>query len=459
MGATVAVVSVVLAACAAVTAFELVDHGRGPGIAPATTPVPVPAAALAATRQPPAPSPTGAAHFAPVATPAGVTRALAPLVGAPGLGGRLSVDVIAVGTGQHLYSRAPTRPAAPASTAKLLTAAAALTVLHADDRITTRAVAGPDHSVVLVGAGDPTLSAARPGVATAYAGAARISDLAAQVRRAIGASGTVSRVVVDGALFTGPSILHAWAPGDVPSSYGAAITATMVDGGRADPSAVVRSATPDLDAGRALAAALGKPSLSVTRGRATAGAAVLGTVRSAPVAVLVEQMLQDSDNVIAEVLGRLVALAEHRPASFAGAVAAIRSVSIGLSIDPGAGMVDASGLAATDRLTARTLVTLMADIVDRTHPDLSPIAAALPVADWSGTLAYRYVAGSAASARGVVRAKTGTLTGVSTLAGYARDSSGQLLGFALMADRAGSTPAAEAALDRITARLSACGCS
>jgi D-alanyl-D-alanine carboxypeptidase/D-alanyl-D-alanine-endopeptidase (penicillin-binding protein 4) len=63
---------------------------------------------------------------------------------------------------------------------------------------------------------------------------------------------------------------------------------------------------------------------------------------------------------------------------------------------------------------------------------------------------------------GVVRAKTGTLTSVSTLAGLVQDKDGRLLAFALLADRVGPTTAdterAEAALDRAASALASCGC-
>jgi D-alanyl-D-alanine carboxypeptidase/D-alanyl-D-alanine-endopeptidase (penicillin-binding protein 4) len=72
----------------------------------------------------------------------------------------------------------------------------------------------------------------------------------------------------------------------------------------------------------------------------------------------------------------------------------------------------------------------------------------------------RYGTSTAAAAAGRVRGKTGTLTGVSSLAGAVRDASGRLLVFALDADRAppGGNYAAEAALDRVAATLAACGC-
>ncbi|HVU91102.1 MAG TPA: D-alanyl-D-alanine carboxypeptidase, partial [Jatrophihabitans sp.] len=86
------------------------------------------------------------------------------------------------------------------------------------------------------------------------------------------------------------------------------------------------------------------------------------------------------------------------------------------------------------------------------------LVAGLPVAAWSGTLADRYLTGDARAGAGVVRAKTGTLTGVSALAGLGHDRGGRLLAFALVADRAPSTPAAEAALDAVAGRLARCGC-
>ncbi|MDQ6873444.1 MAG: D-alanyl-D-alanine carboxypeptidase, partial [Actinomycetota bacterium] len=61
---------------------------------------------------------------------------------------------------------------------------------------------------------------------------------------------------------------------------------------------------------------------------------------------------------------------------------------------------------------------------------------------------------------GRVRAKTGTLSGVSALAGVVRDTDGRLLVFAVLADRvpAGGTDGAEIALDRVAAALAGCGC-
>ncbi len=438
-----------LAAGAVVGGYFSTQAIDGPGKSSSTALRPLPGAYRHASVRPSAPS---VSDNAPVPAGAAVRRALASAVTAPGLGSRLRAQVVDVGTGTVLYDRAGAAPAAPASTAKLLTAAALLAVHPGTDRITTRVVRGTGKAIVLVGGGDPTLSAAERGRPPDYPHAARISDLAAQLRRA---QVRPSAIVVDDSLFAGPDVSPAWAPEDVPSDYGSAITAVLADGGRAAPGDHVRSAQPDLAAGRELAAALGEPGLPVTRGRAPGGARVLATVASAALGTLVEQMLQASDNVLAECLARQVALAEHRTASFTGAARAVRAVLARLGVDPGAGMVDGSGLAAADRLSAATLAGVLRLVAGPGRPVLHTVVAALPVAAWSGTLADRYLEGGSRPGAGLVRAKTGTLTGVSTLAGTVHDRSGRLLAFAFLADRTVSTAAADSALDTLAARLAA----
>jgi D-alanyl-D-alanine carboxypeptidase/D-alanyl-D-alanine-endopeptidase (penicillin-binding protein 4) len=393
-----------------------------------------------------------------------VASAIAKTLLAPNLGGRVLVRVTDALSGEVLVDRGGATPSAPASTAKLMTAAAILAVRPASYRFQTvvRALAG---SIVLIGGGDPTLTGAAGNQPVPYPGAARISDLAAQIKKS-GVS--VKRIVVDDSLFTGPSVLPGWAPQDAPSAYAAPITAVMADGGRALPEYSSRSGTPDLAAGRELATALGDASIPVIRGTTPAGATPVAAVESAPLSVLIEQMLHESDNVIAEVLARQVALAEKAPASFAGGAAAIRAVLARFGVQVGAGMKDGSGLAAADRVSPAALVDVLRLAADYLTPPkgvtlptaIGTLVAALPVAGWSGTLDHRYLTGSPARFVGDVRAKTGSIDGVTTLSGYLHDSSGRLLVFSMDADRTplGGTQAAEYALDDVVAAIAACGC-
>lgn len=431
-------------------------HGPAPSAPP--TPSALRDATVPATSGPSSSAAATGTGIAPAA--AAVARAIRPALAAPALGRQVAADVIDPASGDTLFESRPRLPGAPASTAKLLTAAAVLSVLPATFRITTTARLDSSGTLVVVGGGDPTLTAAAPDATPPYPDAARLSDLATQILRS---GQPVTSIVVDDGLFRGPDVSPAWAPEDVPSSYASAITPFMADGGRAAPADAVRSAAPDVAAAHELAALLHRPGLPVHRangnsrdGGAAPAGTVVGQVRSAPLSVLVEQMLQESDNVIAECLARQVALAVHRPASFAGAAAAIAQLMQRAGVPVGDAMVDGSGLAASDRLPPVALTGVLRQIVRR--PRLAAVAAGLPVGGWSGTLQDRYVSGASRAAAGVVRAKTGTLTGVSTLAGLVHDRSGRLLVFAVMADHVRSTPAAEAALDDVAAQLARCGC-
>ena len=433
-------------------AYELRLHDR-------SHPAAIASAVVSGTLPPNSPG-VGATPAEPAA--AAIAAALAAALADAHLGPHLIADVTDANTGDVLLDRSSTTVAAPASTAKLATAAAVLGVHPATDRITTKVVAGSTPgAIVLIGAGDPTLSAAPEGGPTPYHDAARISDLATQLK----AAGAVpTSVVVDDSLFAGPEISPSWQPEDVPSGYASAITALMADGGRDSPTAPVRSATPAIAAGDALAADLGLPPTAVTLSSTVAQPrpATLASVQSATYGELVRQMLVDSDDVIAELLGRQVALAEHQPASFDGATGAIRSVLKDLGVDIGAAMTDASGLSPQDRLSPAALVGVLRLVTGDAHPALHDVAADLPVAGWDGTLADRYTTLPARIGAGLVRAKTGTLTGVSTLAGVVRDARGRLLVFSLVADQVGATSAdttaAEGALDTIAATLAACAC-
>lgn len=390
------------------------------------------------------------ARSAAVPTAAGVQRALAAGLKDPGLGTRIAASVVDTATGAPLLQLGATGPVTPASTAKIATAVALLSVLPPDQRITTRVVQGAPGDVVLVGAGDPTLSGAN--AAHGFPMPARLADLAAQLRTTY-----VRRVVVDDRLFTGPRLGPGWKPGYVSSGDVAPVSALAVDEGRQSLSKnQPRIADPALEAGRQLAALLRvKP---VVRGVAPAGAVVLAHVDSPTVSELVESMLTRSDNDLAEALGRQLALASKQPASFVGEAAAMRTVLTpllgGLTVD----LQDASGLSPLDRVAPAALTRLLAAV--GRDPRFAPVLSGLPVAGFDGTLAKRYRTSPTSSAAGQVRAKTGTLDGVSALAGLVRTRSGHLLAFDLTADGVPVTGTlkAQSALDRLAATLAACGC-
>ncbi|WP_425413533.1 D-alanyl-D-alanine carboxypeptidase/D-alanyl-D-alanine endopeptidase [Micromonospora rhizosphaerae] len=419
---------------------------------------------------------------APAPAPDGVRAALEPLVRAAALGERVNVSVADVSTGTALYGSGQDTPTVPASVTKLATAVTVLSARGPAYRIPTRAVAGANPGeVVIVAGGDPTLAVDGKGF---YPGAARLDNLAAQVRKALGDTAPTT-VIVDSSLFSGPVHGPGW-DADIPTGgFGAAITALMTDGARRDPEearkgfddthgAAERVPQPDLTAGRQFARLLGlSGDAAVRRGTAPAATAAsasagapapgteLGKVESLPMVRLVDIMISDSDNVIAEALARQVALARDKPASFAGGAAATDAVigELGLPADE-ISLADGSGLSRTNRISPSLLTDLLTLAGNGNHPELAAIFGGLPVGGWSGTLDDRYRAAATKAGAGVVRAKTGTLTGVNAIAGLVTTADGRLLTFAVLTDRApaGTLDDTRQALDRITSALASCGC-
>ncbi|MFB9498511.1 D-alanyl-D-alanine carboxypeptidase/D-alanyl-D-alanine-endopeptidase [Saccharothrix mutabilis subsp. capreolus] len=422
-----------------------------------TAPVPTTAAP-----QPPAPvslAVRGVGTSGPVPSAAGIAAALRGPAGNPALG-TLTGVVADPGTGQALWKQGDTTPLTPASTVKILVAAASLLALDHTSQLSTKVVQGAQPgTVVLVGGGDPTLSSFPADRSTVYPGAATLDDLAAQVT----ANGPVTQVLYDTSRYQGDGMAPGWDPGDVAGGYVAPIGPLMMDGGRQDPTAydTPRTGTPAATAAQALASRLG--AATTAPGAAPAGAKVLGEVKSAPVDQLVENLMQVSDNVLAETMAREVAIAKGLPPTFEGAVQAVRAVLTENGFDlTGAEVVDASGLSKNDKVPARLLTDILTaaakpDASDPKTAKLRPLLTALPVAGGSGTLAGRY---ADLAGKGWVRAKTGTLTAVNSLAGVVVDNDGRLLVFAFMSiSPEDPRTKVRPGLDALATALRGCGCA
>ena len=397
---------------------------------------------------------------APMPSRTGLAAALALVAADPNLG-RLGARVTDALSGEELWQQSDDVPMQPASTNKTLTSAAALLALDRNTRVTTRVVAADQSgTVVLVGGGDPTLSGAAPGQDTWYHGAARLSDLADQVRR----SGvTPTAVQVNTSLFSGPTFAPGWDPADIDGGDIAPIESVMLDAGRIQPATDEsrRSVTPALDAGHALAAALGvdPQRVTVTSQPVDSGARQLAAVQSAPLIDRLNEMMNLSDNVMAECIAREVAAAMQRPLSFTGAVDAVTNRLSTAHIDTGNALLrDSSGLSVDDHLTAKTLGSVVQAAAGPGEPTLRPLLDLLPIAGGSGTLSDRFIDGTPAGSgpAGWLRAKTGSLTAVNALAGVVTDRSGRVLSFSLISNNAG--PSGRTAIDAVAVALWSCGC-
>jgi D-alanyl-D-alanine carboxypeptidase/D-alanyl-D-alanine-endopeptidase (penicillin-binding protein 4) len=347
--------------------------------------------------------------------------------------------------GRVLYARDADRPYVPASLEKLLTAVAALEVLGPEHRFRTRlmATAPAQDGVIagdlwLVGGGDALLST------SAYAARFRnqpqirtpIEDLADALVRA-GVTRVDGRLLGDESRYdadrypdpwpgrfveqdqVGPlsalSVNDAWvafppnpdvrvpdeAPAADPAAHGAGVLAVVAD-----------------DLGVTFAGGTGS-------GTAPDGAVEIAGLDSPPLREVVGQMLRESDNQTAELLLKELALARGRPATTADGAAVVAEVVAGLDLfAPDPLVVDGSGLASQNQLTC----ALVQGVLDATGPD-SDIGDGLAVAGRTGTLSRRFVDSPVA---GRLRAKTGTLNQVSSLAGYLTTLPGSELSFSFI---------------------------
>ncbi|HEX7161146.1 MAG TPA: D-alanyl-D-alanine carboxypeptidase/D-alanyl-D-alanine-endopeptidase [Trebonia sp.] len=414
------------------------------------------------------------------ATASPTARGLAAMLGAAlppaATGSGVGIEVADAGTGQVLYSANAGTPATPASTTKLVTVVAALAALGPDARFTTT-VRQVGDTVVLVGGGDPTL-AVNEYPSSDYPRPATLAQLAAGTARALKARGNHSvRLGYDTALFSGPDMAPGWTDSLIFTGNVTPIVALEADQGRLTPGGTLqdsddatnfRPRTTDpagLTAG-AFAALLAQDGITVAgppaETAAPESAPVLARVSSPPLTTIADQMLRESNNVIAENLARHVAIALGQPATFAGAAAAGLAEMRRLGITTPISLVDGSGLSPQDAIAPETLIRVLS-LAART-PKLRGALTGLPVAGFSGTLSAggSVFGGIGGTARGVVRAKTGNLATVASLAGLVYDRSGDLLLFAIMAPRvpgADRLQQAAAALDPAAAGLATCGCS
>lgn len=396
---------------------------------------------------------SGTGDQAGAADTGALAAALRPLLADPALGTVRGASVIDTATGQVLYEAGARQAMTPASTIKIATAAASLAALGPDHRIRTTVTPGSGPGrIILVGGGDPSLTARKK--APAGSGGSLVA-LAADTAQALKAAGTDSVALgYDDSLYTGP-VLHPI--GENPNL--APVTALTADEGRPDASfsgPVKRSTDPSRDTARSFAALLKERGIKVTgepaRAKAATGAVPLATTLSTPLAGLVERMLTHSDNDIAEALARQTALASGAPASFDGVAQATAAKLAALGVDTaGSRFADGSGLGRADKVSAGLLTALLAKAADPQRPELRPVLTGLPVAGFTGTLRTRNSGGSPAA--GLLRAKTGTLSGVNSLAGTVVDPTGRLLAFAFLTANTPEAGPAEKGLDKLAAAV------
>lgn len=163
-----------------------------------------------------------------------------------------------------------------------------------------------------------------------------------------------------------------------------------------------------------------------------------------------------SDNALSERMARLAAKASGNEFNDKGVAITFATLLNEMGIDPSKIIVkDASGLSRENKVTANVLVQLLYKV--RLDPLLSTLIDGLPVSGETGTLQRRYIE-TAPEAVGLVKAKTGTLIGTVSLAGYVQSGEREYA-FAVIADKIKRTNAASdkarKTLDRYLAKIAA----
>ena len=331
-----------------------------------------------------------------------------------------SVSLIDVSTGEIVFESNAFSQRKPASTMKLLAAAATLKHLQLDQVFTTRVSLGnePD-SIVIDGEFDPWISMDhRVATKMKRTSFSRIAfNSLSRVKASSGGSLKKLKVYYNG--------IYANEVASYKAFYKKrGVTASFIK-------------------------------VSDEKASSLVGEEIL-TSESPQVREMIDWFLLWSDNQLSERMAKLAAKYAGNEFNDAGVAITFAEILIGLGINPKQiVVVDASGLSRQNKVTSHVLAQLLFKI--HSDPVLSRLIESLPVGGKSGTLQSRYIK-TAPDAVGLVKAKTGTLSGTVSLAGFVH-SGDREYAFAIIADRIGRTYAASdrarKTLDRYLAKIAA----
>lgn len=367
--------------------------------------------------------------------------------------------------GRTVYERRSSETFVPASTMKLATAMAALDILGADSKFTTRFVAEkqPKNGVIngdlyVIGGGDPLL--ATSGYKTVFDDPDQFYEDFTKIADALNEAGIRSitgDLIGDDSRYDDVRWVATWPARYQVGGTVAPLSALVVNDGNTGYTDTPNEATANRKAGdspllfvQTLRTVLNSKGIAVggiaTTGQAPADAEEISTFDSVPMSEVLSEMLKNSDNTTAELVLKEIGLqAKGQGTTAAGIEATKESLkSQGFSIDDLV-MLDGSGLDTGNRMSCELSLALVEAVSQKR--DFSD---ALPLGGKNGTLRKRMLA---TPSTGKVRAKTGTLNSVNALAGFADTAQGNTLSFAFIHN--GTDPRTTGVADGFTDRLMA----
>lgn len=347
--------------------------------------------------------------------------------GAGGAEALLSIKVTDTLTGKTLGQHSADAHVTPASTNKVFTAVTALEVLGGNRHFETRCKF-KDSTLYLVAGGDQMMASGH-GDSSAIEGRAGLKDLADQCSQAVKKSKSASvKLRLDDTVYGSERVNPEWKAQNN-QQWAAPIDPIAINVGYTNEQHSAHSDDPAMDAANEFETQLKEAGVkvdgSVERGQAPKGAKTVGSVRSASVAEIADIMLTRSDNSLAEGLCFASAVESGKKGSFADATQTVRNTvkKFGVEGDD-LNNHDCSGLSENTKTSANALTKVLQQAASPKHPELQTLSALLPISALSGTLANRYFSDGVA---GHVRVKTGSLSGVSAIAGYLMTKSGRVL--------------------------------
>ncbi|MCI1935445.1 MAG: D-alanyl-D-alanine carboxypeptidase/D-alanyl-D-alanine-endopeptidase [Bifidobacteriaceae bacterium] len=400
-------------------------------------------------------------------------KALSAFLSAEDVGKDLSV-IVADSTGKEIVSEKGTTTREPASTLKTLTALATVEKLDMDSTLDTEvyltAADGAKATIALKGNGDMLLGegASDAQHVNGHAGLKTLAESAAKALKQQGI--TTVTLQYDDSLFGTQRMPADMDEKMVSNGNFTPVSSLAIDEGKewgsskkpSDPDAIPtsypsRTTKPAEETADSFAHQLEKAGITVDGDASsttvsdsilTSDTARIATVSSAPLWKILRFTLQQSDNTLAELFGRLVALATNSENSPKGATSAILSIVKADGIDvSGIHMSDCSGLSDNSTLTATTLIE-----VQERYYSSAPAEAleGLPVSGFSGTALGRTFDDSVF---GLARLKTGSLDTVTSMTGSVARKNGGLLFFAVIVNNPDNMWSAHVAVDDFVSAL------
>ena len=385
------------------------------------------------------------------------------------------ISVRDINDGSIIFENNAQNSMLPASLTKLYTAASTAITLDPDARFMTK-VKYLDKNVYLVGGADPQLGT------DSNPTQADLADLAKETAEKLKEFNVFEvNVFVDDSIL-GPLQRPAdWEENYFQSSEIHLISALNLDDPKAPGQAPV---DPSITTGQTFALYLIKNNIKVNglvfRKTVPEGAFDLSTQYSKSVSQIIEDTLMISNNQDAEIIARVASLvAENDPSTSAAMELVLKDVEmLGISSVDNV-VTDASGLSRSNKIspsdfseliyksiknpdvakanrgeTAKFMIKPTSEIT----PDLWSVFTGLPTGYGLGTMKKRFDE-EGSPGRGVVRAKTGSLNRVITLAGTVTTKDQVFLSFAVLVNRVEQPENVREAIDNLLNKLAECNCA